>query len=137
MLIGSAPITLVGISSVQQSCISRCLFEDFSIVIQSVRKGIDVQVNVSPLVIGVDPICERVFVGALNDTGTRDAESVVACFLLAIQLMVADWKSIAGFDGNTPKKCSETRLFVNRRAVTLQFRHPNRSRGGSCKRGLI
>jgi hypothetical protein len=42
-----------------------------------------------------------VFVGALNETarpgtfGTREAEPVVGCFLLAIQLMVADWNSIA------------------------------------------
>ena len=66
MFLGSAH---VGISSVQQNCISCCLFEDFSIVIESVRKGIDVQVNVLPLVIGVDPICERVSVGTLNDAG--------------------------------------------------------------------
>ena len=43
-------------------------------------KGVAGSGGFSPLVIGV--ICERVFVGALNDKGTRDAESVVACLAI-------------------------------------------------------
>jgi hypothetical protein len=136
MLIGSAPITLVGISSVQQSCISRFLFEDFSIVIQSVRKGIDVQVNVSPLVIGVDPICERVFVEHSTIRVLVMRSLLLRAFQLAIQLMVADWNSIAGFDGNTPRRrrTAPRRLKVYSSTggrIYLQFRHPNRSSGCS------
>ena len=59
---------------------------------------------------------------------------LLGAFLLAI---VADWNAIAGFDGNTPVDGGllqdDLRLFVNRRAYTLQFRHSNRSSGRSCQ----
>ena len=72
----------MGILSLQQNCIGRCLelFEDFSIVIQSVRKGIEVQVNVSPLIIGGRSNMRESICGSTQRYGTREAESVVACF---------------------------------------------------------